>query len=533
MSEAAKVPAAESQARQASPQAMALPHEAAAMPDDTRDYSVAQRRRREMADNSAAVAQLKARAGMMAAAPARAAASVQRKVLVDEKGSQDAPAGMSQFIKSFDEAVYKAYQYVLHVPSMGKYKDMDSGHIARWVELWQEYERSRVPDPMLAAAFGYAVETLATMVYMPPAPPGCHLEMQGGRGNTRPDVVLKCGTADVGWLDITTNAMGGHIWDKAGWDASSLYLVEIGYPSMELAHFAPTPNYDDNVDETAFRKRNYWMSQQQKVRRTVWRALGITEFPSPRRQGWTPTRDEARRNEVIAKMNKYFNVKLDEDTAASALYAMGRNPASYGFTNSWNRARGESFLMEYDPHLPVLEIPEDGIPRMLGWSEEAIASVAEFPENAFDDTTASDGLEEAEGEMDLASTGPNILSFEGGFDTLEPFVRPRFVEQVGEFLLQNNFTLVMEISGEMNFAFVATPSASFADTINQLIRQQMTGPRDTRDRARRSGGGKIVKPKRYRIRMKLIQGQIRRVHLGDEQRPTLKAPPGLLRLFDK
>nr|WP_315249101.1 hypothetical protein [uncultured Duganella sp.] len=531
MAEAAQAPATDTQAGQRSPQAMMPQQEAAAMPDATRDYSAAQRRRREMADNSAAVAQLKARAGMMAAAPSRAAAPVQREVLVDRKGTAAAPGGMSQFVKSFDEAVYKAYQYVLHVPGMGKYKDMDSGHIARWLELWQTYERTRVPDPMMAATFGYAVETLATLVYMPPAPDGCHLELQGGRGNTRPDVVLKRGTTDIGWLDITTKAMGGHIWDKAGWDASRLYLVEIGYPSMELAHFAPTANYDDNVDETAFRKRNYWMSQQQKVRRVVWRALGSTEFPAPRRQAWSPTLEQSRRSEAIAKISRYFNVQLDEDTAASALYAMGRNPKSYGFSNSCSRARGESFLMQYDPHLPVLEIPEDGIPHMVGWSEEAIASLDDIPENAFDDTEEAGGAQEAE-QMALDVSGPGVLSFEGSFDTLAPFVRPRLVEQVGAFLLQNDLTIVMEISGELNFTFAAAPSASFADTLNQFIRQQVSETRDERQQKWPNRIGKIVKPKRYRIRMKLFRARERGVELaGDQPQAMLEAPPGLRGLF--
>lgn len=534
MSEAVKAPAADTQTGQRGAQALALPQEGVALAGDLRGDSLAQRRRREMADNSAAVAQLKARAGMMAAASARA--PVQRQVLEERRGQHEAPAGLSQFVKSFDEAVDKAYKYVLHVPGMGKYKDMDSGHIARWVELWQEYERTRTPDPMMAAAFGYAVETLATMVYMPAAPDGCHLEMQGGRGNTRPDVVLKRGTVDIGWLDITTNAMRGHIWQKSGWDDSGLHLFEIGYPSMEMAHFAPTPNYDDNVDETAFRKRKYWMSQQQKVRRTVWRALGITEFPSPPRQAWSPTRDESRRNGVIAKLNAYFKVELDNDTAASALHAMGRNPKSYGFDNSVSRARGESFLMQYDPHLPVLEIPEDGIPRMPGWSEEDIAAVHEFPENAFDDTVDTQAMEGADATA-LDATGPRVLSFEGHFDTLEPFVQPRFIEQVGNFLVRNNFTIVMEIAGEINFSFAAAPSTSFADTIKQLIRQQVADPRGQRGLARRGPPGalgKIVKPRRYRIRVKLIQGRRQGMALDDGQQPAmLEAPPGLLKLFDK
>lgn len=120
------------------------------------------------------------------------------------------------------------------------------------VAAYQGADRRQVP-PFLYARYGYVVEELvnqqiaagALHPYLPPAPGGHRyaIKVQGGRGTTRPDVIVELwGPAagdkrDVAWFDISSSTrsdQGGtlHIDDKTGWDRRA-FAGEAQYPTLD------------------------------------------------------------------------------------------------------------------------------------------------------------------------------------------------------------------------------------------------------------------------------------------------------------
>lgn len=85
----------------------------------------------------------------------------------------------------------------------------------------------------------------------------------------------------------------------------------------------------------------------------------------------------------MAKLSDYFKVPLDptsnddQATAASLLTVMGVDPKTWKLMNSVSRARGESFLLQHDPHLFNIEIPEDGLPQHLADEQERAVAIRE------------------------------------------------------------------------------------------------------------------------------------------------------------
>ncbi len=120
------------------------------------------------------------------------------------------------------------------------------------VAVYDLAHRQQVP-PFLYARYGYVVEELVNQQiaggaldpHLPPAPGGHRyaIKVQGGRGTTRPDVIVELwGRAagdkrDVAWFDIsssTRSEQGGtlHIDDKTGWDRRA-FAGEAQYPTLD------------------------------------------------------------------------------------------------------------------------------------------------------------------------------------------------------------------------------------------------------------------------------------------------------------
>jgi hypothetical protein len=344
------------------------------------------------------------------------------------------------------------------------------------------------------------VETLATIVYLPSAPSGMAIELQGPRGDTRPDVILKRGAADVAWLDITSAGSPGHIWLKAGWDTATVHVAELTYPAMNLAHFNPTPDYKDDVDQGEFRKRIHWANELLKIRREAWRALGAYFKPNkiPRED---PTLREARlRGEICARLGTYFQVaSVDEPTAASVLYAMGVSPKTHGLNLRTSRARGESFLLQHDPNLPTIEIPEDGVPRPVPITEEYRAFLIQAQQQgALDPGVDPDLTAEPPQDPSVASevgqgVGPQmeqnvgqegalvtqsgvqslalqpVASYEAQLDALPP-MSPVMFTALNEYLQQNQLALAFTLTyGSFQMNLFAMPGADFAEQFREAM----------------------------------------------------------------
>jgi hypothetical protein len=316
-----------------------------------------------------------------AAQPA-AATAVQRRVISETtKTSTTDTSAISSFVQQLNTAMQQAYLYVLHVPELGAHANLD-GYTERWAELYRDYKQNK-PAPLIAAAFGYAIESLTTLVYLPNAPAGMVIELQGPRSGTRPDVILKRGTVDLAWLDLTADSASsrGHIWEKVGWQDVQ-HTAELGYPPLDLSQINPTPNYTDNVDLGAFKKREHWIKKQQGIRRHLWGNLRNTfQRTGKRLDPIIAEREYPKR--IMAKLSDYFKVPLDptsnddQATAASLLTVMGVDPKTWKLMNSVSRARGESFLLQHDPHLFNIEIPEDGLPQHLADEQERAIAIRE------------------------------------------------------------------------------------------------------------------------------------------------------------
>ena len=82
---------------------------------------------------------------------------------------------------------------------------------------------------------GYWIESYATKIAAPVAGGGLNVILQAKRGNSRPDVILQFENTEIAWLDITSSASEGHIYDKDhdGW-LGTPYVTEVTYSPLKL-----------------------------------------------------------------------------------------------------------------------------------------------------------------------------------------------------------------------------------------------------------------------------------------------------------
>lgn len=82
---------------------------------------------------------------------------------------------------------------------------------------------------------GYWIESYATKIALPAAGGNLDVLLQAKRGNSRPDVILQFKSTDIAWLDITSSASEGHIYDKnsIGW-LETPYVTEVTYQPLKI-----------------------------------------------------------------------------------------------------------------------------------------------------------------------------------------------------------------------------------------------------------------------------------------------------------
>ncbi len=414
----------QSQAEAQSPQALQPQF------DDCRPEGAAQLRMQSLMANSAQSTQLKSMQAMMASnTPAKnfgkshspqnisstSDKTLQRAVSESHHNADDNRAAALEYENALDQAVQRAHHHVIAAPNLGDLADLD-GHTAKWVEDWQAAVHGNAPGS-LATSFGYAIETLATMVYLPAAPAGMSHQLQGVRNNTRPDVILMNEAGDVSWLDITASASAGHIWNKDGW-GDRPHVSEVTYPSLQPQHrqlmaqnndvvnpagFDAAAFADQLAQATALRdfRRERWAELGNNIREAYW-ALPAVANISAMLANLSPMLH--RQNPLLGLLIDRFNLGINPppgasqvltndggivDTAEIAqlrrmapniLRALGLGSAPFGFIGGGALA-GEAWLLHNDPNLAQpADLPqavEDDDEGGGGEPQQAVAAMEE------------------------------------------------------------------------------------------------------------------------------------------------------------
>ncbi|MBI3727441.1 MAG: DUF4157 domain-containing protein [Burkholderiales bacterium] len=283
---------------------------------------------------------------------------------------------INDFMQALSDAVEKARLYILNVPELGAY-NVD-GHTQHWVDTWNDYKKYGDAN-LINAAFGYAVETIATQIYLPDAPSGLLVITQVPRGGTRPDLILASEDTheDVAWLDITSDSpqsVRHIISDKVSWELQDHY-GEVTYPALskvDLTNMLTAPGvFDDKMDKGEFWAKRKFAIYVQGIRERAWKELGAEKFNDPKQtRGDEIVRYPTNREDIKERLKKYFNTPFDDRMAASILYAMGVGRSKFGFSDSVSMNYGQSLLLNHDPNLPVIPMPRFGVPRPMPLQED-------------------------------------------------------------------------------------------------------------------------------------------------------------------
>ncbi|NES45775.1 hypothetical protein, partial [Moorena sp. SIO2C4] len=151
------------------------------------------------------------------------------------------------FVLELDKLVNNLADNILKNPL--RIPDVD-GYTKRWIALVTSFtdtykmsgslDDALKKEPFIYASYGYAVESLTnasikTNKLDPYLPTGMQIVLQGTRGHTRPDLVIKeqLTDKDIAWFDITASQSEAHIDQKtgSGW-SNRPYVAEVTYPSL-------------------------------------------------------------------------------------------------------------------------------------------------------------------------------------------------------------------------------------------------------------------------------------------------------------
>lgn len=297
------------------------------------------------------------------------------------------------FFKAFNTAVQNAYKFVISVPSIGAYKDLN-GYTQLWCEKWGEFVTGGRPK-LMAATFGYVIESLVsndTSGFWPAPPSGCTVYTQVTSGGTRPDLVLrlKKGGSDIAWLDLTASESADHIFAKEGWSSKVGIFAEVTYPSLDPGTLALMVQNKDNTGELSeeeFKKRQEIAKALYEKRKAAWWKMGAEQYSAKamkRRFGlWLRTkgiglkgvkmvldaRPELRRDFIRGELRRNFNSEsLDEKMVPSILTALGISPKTWNFDTGYSASEraGEAWLVDNDPSLDTGESEDEAEVELVG-----------------------------------------------------------------------------------------------------------------------------------------------------------------------
>lgn len=314
---------------------------------------------------SANILQLQKTLGNRATRQLLQARTIQRDVENDTYNDEDMDnmSKAKKFFDSFDAAAKKAYNYVLSVPSLGGYANLN-GYTELWVTKWNKYLRGEKVD-LMAATFGYVIESLVcegASEFYPGAPADCSVAAQVTSGGTRPDLVLRLtnGTKDIAWLDLTASKSADHIFDKDGWKEKVKIFAEVTYPSLDpgsLSFMVQNKDNQGELDAEEVKKRIEKARKDYEKRKAQWIELG-KNFKFSKLSGKIGRSrmdqeldNSIRRNFIRKTLVDFFKVDIEEKMVPSILAALGVDSTSWHFRIGYSESEraGETWLVDHAP----------------------------------------------------------------------------------------------------------------------------------------------------------------------------------------
>ncbi len=288
--------------------------------------------------------------------PALDAMPVQREIENATYGEHDADDAKA-FVSACNVAVQKAYAFVISVPSLGPFADLD-GRTAHWLRLWSDHLADKRPK-LLAAAFGYAIESLVTNApeFMPEKPSGCTVLPQVVVGGTRPDLVLSKEGKMIAWVDLTASASADHIFDKDDWASKIHNFAEVTYPSLDLSTLALMKQNKDgksaySAEEVEERRKAAEIEYEKN--KSFWIKTGeqfsMSAYAGKKSSSWKLD-DALPRAFIQGKLIEFFGTPIELKLVPSILWAMGVNPVPWGFRIGFSMSEkaGEAWLIDNAP----------------------------------------------------------------------------------------------------------------------------------------------------------------------------------------
>jgi hypothetical protein len=166
---------------------------------------------------------------LLARSAGRTTGATVQRTLFPHKGSSDAK--LHEIGQKVQAAVDSAVRTIAADPTLAAHPGKDRGYLAAWITTYKEYlaDPGAVPS-FYFARYGYAVETIATLLLASENINPYTFHFQIAHGHTRPDIVVMNAGTEVAWIDITSVASKGHILRKqgAGW-TSRPYVAEACY----------------------------------------------------------------------------------------------------------------------------------------------------------------------------------------------------------------------------------------------------------------------------------------------------------------
>jgi hypothetical protein len=279
------------------------------------------------------------------------------------------------FFTAFNVAVDAAHKYVISVPSLGAWAELN-GYTKLWREKWADFLGGGRPK-LMAATFGYVIESLVSgdTPFRPGPPAGHSVFTQVTSGGTRPDLVLrlKKGGHDIAWLDLTASGSVDHIFAKDGWAQKVGTFAEVTYPSLDpgtLAFMVQNKDNQGTLTKEEFEKRQEAARDAYRKRKQHWLAMGKEKY-SVAKHGRALARigrltlqvdPGLKRGFIKQKLESGFETKIDDEKMIpSVLRAMGVSPASWEFGTGYSESEraGEAWLVDHDTTLPTSDEPEE------------------------------------------------------------------------------------------------------------------------------------------------------------------------------
>jgi hypothetical protein len=268
------------------------------------------------------------------------------------------------FYAAYDAAVQRAYTYAVSVPSLGALAGLD-GRTAHWAKLWHDFVNGGRPK-LMAAAFGYVVESLATHPlsdFRPTPPAGTVVYTQWAAGGTRPDLVLATaqGTRHIAWADLTASDSVDHIFAKENWDRHIGTYAEITYPSVTPATLALMRQNKDNtgpLSAAELDERKRAAEAEHALRKQRWAQLGVRYRPSAHSSTIEKYRDVLDLRPDLAReyirrllVLDFGGEAIDAAMVPSILQAMRVNATLWEYTAGFSVSEraGEAWLIDHDP----------------------------------------------------------------------------------------------------------------------------------------------------------------------------------------